>query len=46
MKQTRRRLLALVPAIVLLVGLAVQRDRVNEICVVGGKIEYCVPYDR
>ena len=45
MKQTRRRLLALVPAFVLLVGLALARDSVNEICVIGGKIEYCVPYD-
>lgn len=46
MKQTRRRFLALVPAFVLLLGLALPRDRVNEICVIGGKIEYCVPYDR
>ncbi len=26
-------------------GLTTSGDRVNEICVVGGKISYCVPYD-
>ena len=46
MKQTRRRVLALVPAFALMVGLALPRDRVNEICVIGGDIVYCAPYDR
>jgi hypothetical protein len=46
MKQTRRRFLALVPAFVLMMGLALPRDRVHEICVIGGDIVYCAPYDR
>ena len=45
MKQTKRRLVVLVPALVLMVGLALSRDRVREICVIGGDIVYCAPYD-
>ena len=46
MKQRKRRVLALVPAFVLMAGLGFARDRVNEICVIGGDIVYCAPYDR
>jgi hypothetical protein len=48
MEQTIRRLVALVSAVALVAGLAVTarpaaRDRVNEICVIGWEISYCVP---
>jgi hypothetical protein len=34
----------IVPALVaLMMGLALPRDRVNEICVIGGDIVYCAP---
>jgi hypothetical protein len=52
MDQMVRRFVALVPVLAMVAGLALaggataSRDRVNEICVYGGKIEYCVPYDR
>jgi hypothetical protein len=50
MVQTIRRLVALVPAVALVAGLAVTArpaagDRVNAICVIGGEIAYCVPPD-
>lgn len=52
MAQTIRRFVAFAPALVLMVGLAAAarpvapRDRVHEICVIGGDIVYCAPYDR
>ena len=52
MDQTIRRFVALVPVLAMVAGLALAvratapHDHVNEICVIGGKIEYCVPYDR
>jgi len=52
MDQTIRRFVALAPVLAMVAGLALAvgatgtHDRLNEICVVGGKIEYCVPYDR
>lgn len=47
MSQRKRRFVAVVPVFVLTVmGLGLQRDRVNEICVIGGDIVYCAPYDR
>jgi hypothetical protein len=52
MAQTIRRFLTLAPALVLVAGLATAarpltpRDRVSEICVIGGDIVYCAPYDR
>ena len=46
MRQTKRRLVALVPAVVLMAGLGLAQDRVHEICVIGGDIVYCAPYDR
>jgi hypothetical protein len=52
MDQTIRRFVALVPVFAMVAGLALaarttaSRDRVNEICVIGGTIVYCVPYDR
>lgn len=51
MEQTIRRLVTLVPALALVAGLAVtarptaRHDRVNEICVIGGEIAYCVPQE-
>jgi hypothetical protein len=50
MEQTIRRLVALAPALALIASLAAARptqrhDRVNEICVIGGEIDYCVPND-
>ena len=46
MRQTKRPFVVLLPALVLTVGLAHRRDRVSEICVIGGGIVYCAPYDR
>jgi hypothetical protein len=48
MKQTIRRLVALLPALALVAGLAVTarpaaRDHVTDICVIGGDISACVP---
>lgn len=52
MDQMVRRFVALVPVLAMVAGLALadrataSRDRVNEICVIGGDVGYCVPYDR
>jgi hypothetical protein len=52
MDQTIRRLVALLPAFAMVAGLALAapstaaRDRITEICVIGGQFDYCVPYDR
>ena len=48
MEQTIRRLMALVPALALVAGLAAavrstSDDHISEICVIGGDIVYCVP---
>ncbi|MGH9008886.1 MAG: hypothetical protein ACRDYF_03460 [Acidimicrobiia bacterium] len=37
------RLSAVVGILALAAGLATSGGRVNEICVIGGEIEYCVP---
>jgi hypothetical protein len=39
------RLSAFVGTLALTAGLTTSGDRVNEICVIGGKIDYCVPND-
>ncbi len=39
------RLSAVVVILGLAAGLATSGDRVNEICVVGGEIEYCAPQE-
>ena len=43
-----RRLTALLLTVAIVAGVrvALPHDRVNEICVYGGKISYCVLYDR
>ena len=39
------RLAAVVGMLALALGLATSGDRVNEICVVAGDIDYCAPHD-
>ena len=39
------RLLAVVGILVLAAGSATSGDRVNEVCVVAGDIDYCAPKD-